>query len=189
MVIDRLGAVIFGLAVGWLASRLLGQKTTAPWIHTLTALGGIVAAVAVLTLFGDATLFGWYAIGLLLIVLAFVALRIIQPGQEHRQSWRETLARFVPAAVVPASTALPAALLPEARQPEESAPAALHIAEFPLAVSAEETSLVPDTADMPTAPRAIDISTATETAGADTPTGRTRGSKRSASPRKRAVDE
>lgn len=183
MGIDRLGALIFGLAVGWLASRLLGQKTTVPWIHTLIALGGIVAAAAVLTLFADTTLFGWYAIGLLLFVLAIIALRIIQPGKEHRQPWRETLVGLVPAAVVPAVP------LPEAGQPEESAPPALHSAEVPLATSVDNAAPAPDPSDTPTAPRPIDISTTTDTAGAQPPPERTRGSKRSTSPRKRAVDE
>jgi hypothetical protein len=189
MVIDSLGAVIFGLAVGWLACRLLWQKTTASWIHTLIALGGIVTAAAVLALFDNAALFGWYAIGLFLTLLVFVALRIAQPGNQHRQPWRETLVELVPAATVSASRAAPAVPQPEDGYLEEPVPAAASVAELPLTATAAETLTDPDPANTPTAIRPLNAPTATGSGEAETPTERTRGSRKSTSQRKRATDE
>jgi hypothetical protein len=181
MGIDRLGAVIFGLAVGWLACRLLWQKTTTSWTHTIIALGGIVAAAAVLAPFGDAMLFSWYAIGLVLMLLAFIVLRIALPGNQRRQPWRETLVGLVPAAAVSASTA---AVLPEDRHPEEPALTAASVAEPPMMAAAADTSTDPDPADIPTM-----IRPAVSPTEAEPRPQRTRGSKRSTAQKKSATDE
>lgn len=180
MIIDRLGAVLFGFAVGWLACRLLWQKTTAPWIHTIIALGGIVAAAAALGLFGDATLFGWYAIGLILVVLAFVVLRMLLPGNRRRQSWRETLMDLTPAAAVSIGANVLLAHQPADAEAEEPAPTVAGATETATAVISTETPPVVSPTE----------SAADTNAGeADAPPERKRVSKRPASQRKRATDE
>lgn len=179
MVIDSLGAVLFGFAVGWLACRLLWQKTTAPWIHTLIALGGIVAAAAVLGLFGDATLFGWYAIGLILIVLALVALRTLLPNW-RRQSWREMLAGLTPAATVSPAAHTLSAPRPADAEAEERAPIPASATETPPAVISPATSPVASPAES-----IVDE----DTVETDVTLERKRVSRKPASQRKRATDE
>jgi hypothetical protein len=93
MVIVGLGALCFGLLVGWIVSRILRQQAGLPWLQNLIALAGIIIGAAVLALFRDAGLFGWYAVGLLLGFLVFLALGVVLYGKQELQSWRgETLA-------------------------------------------------------------------------------------------------
>jgi ABC-type sulfate transport system permease component len=93
MFIVALGALCFGLLVGWIVSRILRQGVDLPWLQNLIALAGIIIGAAVLALFKDAGLFGWYAVGLLLGFLAFLALGVVLYGKQELQSWRgESLA-------------------------------------------------------------------------------------------------
>lgn len=91
MVIVGLGALCFGVLVGWMAARILRQKAGAPWLQNLSALAGIIVGAAVLALFRDAVPFGWYAVGLLLGFFAFIALGVILYGKQELQPWREEL--------------------------------------------------------------------------------------------------
>jgi uncharacterized membrane protein YeaQ/YmgE (transglycosylase-associated protein family) len=91
MVIVGLGALCFGILVGWIVARILRQKAGAPWLQNLIALAGIIVGAAVLALFKDAVPFGWYAVGLLLGFFAFVAMGVILYGKQELQPWREEL--------------------------------------------------------------------------------------------------
>jgi hypothetical protein len=74
MFIGGLGAVFFGLSMGWLACRILRQQASIPWRHNLIALLGIIAGAAVLAFFRDEIIFGWYVIGLVVSLAADVIL-------------------------------------------------------------------------------------------------------------------
>jgi hypothetical protein len=88
MFIVGLGAVFFGLTIGWIAYRVLRQRAGAPWTQDLIALLGIIAGAAVLAFFRDGVLFGWYAVGLLIGFFAYFAVGVILYGKQEVQFWR-----------------------------------------------------------------------------------------------------
>ena len=88
MFIVGLGAVFFGLTVGWIAYRILRHRVGALWPQDLIALLGIIAGAAVLAFFKDDVLFGWYAIGLLVGFFAYFAVGVILYGKQEVQPWR-----------------------------------------------------------------------------------------------------
>ena len=87
MALIGLGGVVFGVTIGWIAYRLLRQRTGTPWIAQLIAVVAIIAGVGTLALFRDEALFGWYAIGLALGVFATFALGVRLNGRQEVQSW------------------------------------------------------------------------------------------------------
>lgn len=87
MGIVGLGAVLFGVTVGWIAYRMLRQRASIPWVQNLITLLGIIAGVAALALFRDEVLFGWYAIGLALGFFAAFAVGMRLYGKQEVQSW------------------------------------------------------------------------------------------------------
>jgi hypothetical protein len=88
MFIVGLGAVFFGLMIGWIAYRILRHRASAPWTQDLIALLGIIAGAAVLAFFRDDVLFGWYAIGLVIGFFASFAVGVILYGKQEVQPWR-----------------------------------------------------------------------------------------------------
>lgn len=88
MFIVGLGAVFFGLTIGWIAYRILRHKVGAPWMQDLIALLGIIAGAAVLAFFKDDVLFGWYAIGLVIGFFAYFAVGVILFGKQEMWPWR-----------------------------------------------------------------------------------------------------
>jgi uncharacterized membrane protein YeaQ/YmgE (transglycosylase-associated protein family) len=185
MVIDRLGAVLFGFIVGWLACRLLWQKTTTPWIHALIALGGTVAAAAVLAFFGDTVLFGWYAIGLVLSLLASIAVQIIPSGNQPRQVWQEMLMGPAPTTVTPPGTNASSTYQQESKQP--ASPTVIPAGTANSAADQQDNTQQVRSASTP----AISAETAASEGltGADVPPERKRGGRRSTNQRKREMDE
>ncbi len=87
MFIVGLGAVFFGLIVGWIAYSILRQRADAPWTQDLIALLGIIAGAAVLAFFRDDVLFGWYAVGLFIGFFASFAVGVILYGKQEVQLW------------------------------------------------------------------------------------------------------
>lgn len=88
MFIVGFGAVLFGLTVGWIAYRILRQRSGPSWLANLIALLGIIAGAAALAFFRDETLFGWYAVGLVIGFFAYFAIGITLYGKEEIQPWR-----------------------------------------------------------------------------------------------------
>ena len=73
IVVAYIGAVLFGLAIGWIASRLLARQTGSAHVSHFAAViaatgGGYVAVES-----GDRGLFGLYAIGLIAGFAGYVA--------------------------------------------------------------------------------------------------------------------
>jgi len=86
MFITGLGVTIFGLLIGIFTYQTRLSRASAPALSDLIALGGIVISAAVVTLLRDGGLFGWYAIGLALGLLASFAVKLF--GQPAGLSWR-----------------------------------------------------------------------------------------------------
>jgi hypothetical protein len=88
MFIVGLGALFFGLTVGWITYRILRRKAGAPWLSDLIALGGVIGGAAVLAFFRSDVVFGWYAIGLVIGFFAYFAVGVILYGKQEVQPWR-----------------------------------------------------------------------------------------------------
>ncbi len=87
MFIAGLGAVFFGLTIGWIAYRILRQQFGAPWISDLIALLGIIAGATSLALFRDGVIFGWYAVGLFIGFFGYFAVSASLHGKQEMQFW------------------------------------------------------------------------------------------------------
>lgn len=91
MFIAGLGAFFFGLAVGWVAYRILRLRAGAPWLSDLIAMLGVIGGAAVLALFRGDMLFGWYSIGLILGFFAYFAVGLRLSGKQEVQPWLQKL--------------------------------------------------------------------------------------------------
>ncbi len=88
MFIVGLGAMFFGLIVGWIAYRILRHQSGPSWLSDLIALFGIIAGAAALAFFRDETIFGWYAVGLVIGFFAYLAVGVALYGKQEVQPWR-----------------------------------------------------------------------------------------------------
>jgi uncharacterized membrane protein YeaQ/YmgE (transglycosylase-associated protein family) len=80
VIVGSIGAVCFGVVVGWIAYRTLRRTSDRVKISDLATVVGAVGGGAVTTAFGTPDLFGWYSIGLAVgffgyLVLALTKLR------------------------------------------------------------------------------------------------------------------
>lgn len=89
MFIVGLGAVLFGLTIGWITYRILRSRSGPPWMPDLIALLGIIVGAAVLALFRNEAIFGWYAVGLVIGFFAYLAVSVFLYGKQELQPWRE----------------------------------------------------------------------------------------------------
>jgi uncharacterized membrane protein YeaQ/YmgE (transglycosylase-associated protein family) len=89
MFIAGLGAACFGLIVGWMAYRILRNRSGAPWLSELIALLGVIAGAVVLAFFRDDAIFGWYAIGLIIGFFAYLAVGVFLYGKQEVQFWQK----------------------------------------------------------------------------------------------------
>ncbi len=88
MFISALGALFFGLAVGWISYRTLRLTAGANAFSDIATIIGAVGSAAVITLLKSDVLFGWYGTGLAIGVFAYFAIGLIlyskqeaRPGQ------------------------------------------------------------------------------------------------------------
>ena len=113
MVIAGLGAILFGVLIGWLAYWILRLRAGAFALSELVTLLGVLGGAAVMSLFKDEALFGWYAVGLVLGFGGYFAASLLLHGKQALEPWR--LARNSPPSEPPAN--LPAE--PPANPPAE----------------------------------------------------------------------
>ncbi|HMK96179.1 MAG TPA: hypothetical protein VK425_01470 [Acidimicrobiales bacterium] len=64
MLIDKIGAVCFGLVIGWVTYRTLRRSPTRAKVSDIASVVGAVGGAAVTTVFPKGDLFGWYSVGL-----------------------------------------------------------------------------------------------------------------------------
>jgi hypothetical protein len=66
MVVQDVGALVFGIVVGWIVYRTLRRQGEAVSLSNIATVIGAVGGASVTTLFHDdaGKLFGWYSIGL-----------------------------------------------------------------------------------------------------------------------------
>lgn len=64
MTIPDVGAVCFGVVVGWITYRTLARRAKNVSLSDIATVIGATGGGAVVGLFNDKVLFGWYSIGL-----------------------------------------------------------------------------------------------------------------------------
>jgi hypothetical protein len=106
MFIVGLGAILFGLTIGWIVYRIVRLRAGAPWQSDLTAILGVIAGAAVLAFFRSDVLFGWYSIGLILGFGAYFGVGFVLHRKEELQFWRleQVPSTSTPNQVLPTST-------------------------------------------------------------------------------------
>jgi hypothetical protein len=95
MFISGLGALFFGLVIGWISYRTLRLTAGATAISDIATIIGAVGGGAVTALFRSDVLFGWYCIGLTLGFFAYLGFSMYTYGQQGIPPWYV----IVPAAI------------------------------------------------------------------------------------------
>jgi hypothetical protein len=88
MFITGLGAVFFGLVIGWISYRTLRLTAGTNLLSAIAIIIATVGGAAVITLLKDEVLFGWYAIGLAIGFLVSFALGLGLYGKQELQLWQ-----------------------------------------------------------------------------------------------------
>jgi uncharacterized membrane protein YeaQ/YmgE (transglycosylase-associated protein family) len=71
-VVSDIGALLFGVVIGWITYRTLARRAGGAQISDIATVVGAVGGGAVTGLFGNRGLFGMYAIGLFLGFFAYL---------------------------------------------------------------------------------------------------------------------
>jgi len=72
MLLAGIGAVCFGIVVGWVTHRTIIRKTTDAALTDIAAVLGSIGGAVVTGLYGEPEAFGAYAIGLLVGFFAYL---------------------------------------------------------------------------------------------------------------------
>ena len=73
IVVAYVGAILFGLVVGWVTSRMLARRAGGAHVSHVAAVVAVVGGGYVTVISGDRGLFGMYAIGLFVGFIAYAA--------------------------------------------------------------------------------------------------------------------
>lgn len=87
MLFARIGALCFGLVVGWISYRTLRRKEGADALSDISAVISAIGGAAVMALFKDAMLFGLYAIGLAIGFFAYFVISLAVYGKKETGRW------------------------------------------------------------------------------------------------------
>jgi hypothetical protein len=87
MDIASIGAIAFGLVVGWVTYRTLRRKEG---VSALSDISSVIAAVGggtVVALFKSGEVFGFYSIGLAIGFFLYLIVNMIIVGKEETKKW------------------------------------------------------------------------------------------------------
>jgi hypothetical protein len=73
IVVAYIGAVLFGLVIGWFSARLLARRAGSAHVSHIAAVIALAGGGYVTVMSGDRGLFGMYAIGLFLGFIGYAA--------------------------------------------------------------------------------------------------------------------
>ena len=73
IVVAYIGAVLFGLVIGWITSRLLARRAASAHVSHIAAVIAAAGGGYVTVMSGDRGLFGMYAIGLIVGFAVYAA--------------------------------------------------------------------------------------------------------------------
>jgi hypothetical protein len=81
MTVQGIGALCFGLVIGWVTYRTLRRREGAAALSDLATVIGAVGGAAVTALFEVGTIFGMYSIGLAVGFFAYLIVAIVLEGK------------------------------------------------------------------------------------------------------------
>jgi len=87
MIATEIGAVCFGIVVGWVTYRTLRRREGAAALSDIATVLGAVGGATVTTLFDDKAVFGLYAIGLAVGFFGYLLIGLFIHGSEHVGRW------------------------------------------------------------------------------------------------------
>jgi hypothetical protein len=83
MIAAGIGAVCFGLVVGWVTYRTLARRAEAVSLSDIATVIGAVGGAAVTAIFNDKELFGLYSIGLAAGFFGYLIVYCVLNGQQE----------------------------------------------------------------------------------------------------------
>lgn len=89
MFIVGLGAVFFGITIGWITYRIPRTRAGFPGLSDLTAILGVIGGAAVLALYGSNVVFGWYSVGLVIGFFVNFVVGVWFFGHQEALPWRQ----------------------------------------------------------------------------------------------------
>jgi hypothetical protein len=87
MDVSEVGAIAFGIVIGWICYRTLRRKEGAAALSDISTVIGAVGGGAVVTLFKSGSLFGWYSIGLLAGFFLYLIISMAVYGKDSAKTW------------------------------------------------------------------------------------------------------
>ena len=99
MFISGLGALLFGLVIGWISYRTLRLTAGTSVLSDIATIVGAVGGAAVTALLRSDVLFGLYCLGLALGFIAYLGYGIYVNGMQEVQPWHIISAPVVPASI------------------------------------------------------------------------------------------
>ena len=88
MFISGLGAIFFGLVIGWITYRTLRLTVGTNIFAAIAIIIAVVGGAAVTTLLKNDMVFGWYAIGLAIGFFACFGIGLRLYGRHELQLWQ-----------------------------------------------------------------------------------------------------
>ena len=89
MTVQGIGALCFGLVIGWVSYRTLRRKEGAAALSDISTVIGAVGGAAVTALFEAESLFGMYCIGLAIGFFAYLIVAMAIEGTKGIGNWME----------------------------------------------------------------------------------------------------
>src|SRR5262245_45936523 len=99
MFISGLGALFFGLVIGWISYRTLRLTAGTTALSDITTILGAVGGAAVTALFRSDVLFGLYCVGLAVGFFAYLGYGVYVYGKQEVQPWHVINTPVVPASI------------------------------------------------------------------------------------------
>jgi hypothetical protein len=87
MFITGLGAVFFGLVIGWISYRMLRLSVGINVLSSIAIIIAVVGGAAVTTLLKGDMGFGWYALGLVIGFFGYFAIGLSLYGRQELRLW------------------------------------------------------------------------------------------------------
>lgn len=105
MFISGLGALFFGLVMGWISYRSLRLTAGTSALSDITTIIGVVGGAAVTALFRSDVLFGLYCVGLAIGFFAYLGYGVYTSGTQEIEPWRKISVPVTPVPIgqVPAT--------------------------------------------------------------------------------------
>jgi uncharacterized membrane protein YeaQ/YmgE (transglycosylase-associated protein family) len=86
MIVTEIGAVCFGLVVGWVTYRTLARRIDGVSLSDIATVIGAIGGAAVVAIFKDKQQFGFYSIGLAVGFFGYLIVYGLLTGREKAAS-------------------------------------------------------------------------------------------------------